>query len=146
MWKTWTTTNSFWDLPFDFYAVFQIQIRAGSDKDRPTKWLRSIERFVDKIWMRFITDDVRGVAVNRRLIASTSALAVVTKLSRALLLFVYIFLNIILWDVPKSFVRALLWINYSLHSIRKIYNLCLLLNTKQKITLCQFLLRLSCDW
>ena len=93
MWKTWATTNNFWDLPFDFDAVFHIQIRGGSDKDIPTKWLRSIERFVDKIWMRFITDDVRGGAVNRRLVASTSALAVVRKLSRTLLLFVYIFPN-----------------------------------------------------
>ena len=49
VWRTWTTTASFWKFYFKFIAVPQIQFRDSFDSDKQSLGLKSIPRSVGKI-------------------------------------------------------------------------------------------------
>ena len=48
---------------FKFISVSQIQFRDSFDSDKQSKWLKSISRFVGRLYIQFSIDIFFGVAV-----------------------------------------------------------------------------------
>lgn len=48
VWRTCIKTDNFYNWYFKFYAVFHIQFQDSFDKEKQTKWLYRIARFVSK--------------------------------------------------------------------------------------------------